>query len=61
MSSDPALQTLIVESRELLQAMEDSLLQIENISGLDGMENTDLRKLLQEFLGRIDCVHKKLY
>ncbi len=30
MSSDPALQTLIVESRELLQAMEDSLLQIEN-------------------------------
>lgn len=30
MSFDPALQTLIVESRELLQAMEDSLLQIEN-------------------------------
>jgi len=30
MSFDPALQTLIVESRELLRAMEDSLLQIEN-------------------------------
>lgn len=30
MSQDPALQTLIVESRELLQNMEDSLLQIEN-------------------------------
>lgn len=30
MSFDPVLQTLIVESRELLQAMEDSLLQIEN-------------------------------
>ncbi|MBS4096622.1 MAG: chemotaxis protein CheA [Sulfuricella sp.] len=43
MSMDPALQTLIVESRELLQAMEDALYDIENAADRDESINAIFR------------------